>query len=191
MDFPHDLPSAIKLVGLVLSLGLDTFAVAVGLGISGLGRRDRLRFGISFALAEGIMPLAGFFLGHAIASVLGSVASYVAILLLLAVGLYTLREAFEEEEQPAYRAVGTTRLILTALSVSLDELTAGLSLGLLHVPILLAAVLIAVQALGLTLIGTALGRYLGSAVAERAEALSGAALTLLALFLLGQQVTGH
>src|SRR5579859_539656 len=68
----------ILILPLFLSLGLDTLAVAVGLGISGLDRRDRIRVGMSFALAEGIMPLVGFLLGDTLARVVGSIAGWVA-----------------------------------------------------------------------------------------------------------------
>jgi putative Mn2+ efflux pump MntP len=183
----HTLGEIAKLAALVLSLGADTFAVAVGLGLSGLDRRDRLRVGVSFALAEGLMPLAGFLAGRVVARVIGDVASYAAILLLLAVGLYVLWEATHEEERDLQPSSGW-KLLATALSVSLDELAVGFSLGLLDIPILLAAVLIAVQAFVLTWIGTSLGGAIGERFAERAEVLSGAVLTLLALFLLGEKL---
>jgi putative Mn2+ efflux pump MntP len=185
-----DVAPVAKTFVLVLSLGLDTFAVAVGLGISGLPQRDRIRFGLSFALAEGIMPLIGFFVGQVIASALGNLASYLAIALLLAVGIYTLWEALHEEDEREYAAASLPRLLALALSVSLDELAVGFSLGLLHIPIALAVVLIALQALILTYIGTAVGRYIGETVAERAEMLSGIVLTLLAVFLLGEKLIG-
>ncbi len=178
-----------KLAGLVLSLGLDTFAVAIGLGLSGLGRREQLRYGVSFALAEGIMPLVGFLVGQVVANALGVAASYAAIALLLAVGLYTLWEAFREEER-SFQDASVARILFLALSVSLDELAVGFSLGLLHIPVLVAAVLIAAQAFVLTWLGTTFGAALGESLAERAELLSGAVLSLLALLLLGIKISG-
>lgn len=185
----YSLATIAKLAGLVLSLGFDTFAVAIGLGLSGLDRRDRLRYGVSFALAEGIMPLVGFLVGQVVSSALGGAASYAAIILLLGVGLYTLWEAFHEEER-AFEAATAARTLFLALSVSLDELAVGFSLGLLHVPVLIAAVLIAAQAFLLTWLGTTFGSALGEALAERAELLSGAVLSLLALLLLGLKIAG-
>ncbi len=187
----HDsLVGAAKVAGLVLSLGFDTFAVAIGLGLSGLKRQERLRFGVSFALAEGIMPLVGFLIGQEIARALGSVASYLAIGLLLAVGLYTLWEGLHNEEEREFEAASYSRLLLLALSVSMDELAVGFSLGLIGIPVLLAAALIATQAFLLTWLGTTFGRLLGETLAERAELLSGIALSLLAFFLLGEKLLG-
>lgn len=174
---------------LFLALGLDTFAVAVGLGISGLDRRQQLKFGLSFALAEGAMPLAGFLLGQVAAKAAGRIASYAAILLLLAVGLCAIWEAFHEEERE-FEADTPWKLIVLAISVSLDELAVGFSLGLLHVPVLLAVLYIAVQAFVVTLIGTAVGKKVGEVLAERAELVSGLALVGLAVFLFGEKLVG-
>lgn len=175
------------IIPLFLSLGLDTFAVAVGLGISGLGRRDQLRYGTAFALAEGTMPLVGFLLGQVVAIAVGDVASYVAIALLFGVGLYTIWEATHEDER-TYEGASLGRLGVMALSVSLDELAVGFSIGLLHVPIALAVIYIAAQAFAVTMLGTALGRFLGERVAEGAELLSGVVLSLLAVVLLGEKL---
>ncbi|HZU12399.1 MAG TPA: manganese efflux pump [Chloroflexota bacterium] len=182
------IPILAKTAGLVLSLGFDTFAVSVALGISGLQQGDRLRYGVAFAGAEGIMPLVGFLAGSTAAHAVGPAASWVAIILLLAVGLYTLYESFGDEE-PEFRGATLPVLLLTALSVSLDELAAGFSLGLLGIPVALAIPLIAAQALLVTLLGTGLGARLGERVAHGAERLSGVTLSALALFLLAEHLT--
>jgi manganese efflux pump family protein len=181
----------LKTVALVASLGLDTFAVAVGLGLSGLTGRERVRFGVAFAAAEGVMPLVGFGVGQVIAGAASSVAPFVAVALLLAVGLYTVREGLEEEGEREYQPVGVIRLLVTAFSVSMDELAVGFSLGLLHVPIGPAVVLIAAQAFVLTLVGTAIGKRVGERFARRAELLSGVVLSVLAVGLLAEKVLGR
>jgi putative Mn2+ efflux pump MntP len=177
----------IKTLGLVLSLGFDTFAVAVGLGMSGLSRHDRYRYGAAFAIAEGCMPLVGFLLGLVVASFVGNIASYAAVVLLLAVGVYAMWEASHDDD-PEYAATTLGSMLVLALSVSLDELAVGFTLGLLHIPILLACVLIALQAFAVTLVGTTLGTAIGEKVVQRAGLLSGLVLTLLALFLLSEKV---
>lgn len=174
----------------MLSLGLDTFAVAIGLGLSGLDRRDRVRYGVSFAVAEGAMPLVGFLIGGAVFGFADRIAPYVAALLLLGVGLYTLWEALSADEEADYTPADFMTLLLTALSVSLDELAVGFSLGLLHVPVPLAIALIAAQALLVTYVGTSIGRAVGERMAQRSELLSGGVLTLLAIGLLVEQVRG-
>jgi putative Mn2+ efflux pump MntP len=180
----------IKTLGLVLSLGLDTFGVAIALGISGLSRRDRIRYGVAFAVVEGLMPLAGFFVGRVVSGPIGKAAPYAAVVLLLAVGLYTVWEGLTEGPLEDYRPPNLTALLAAALSVSLDELAIGLTFGLLGVPIALTVILIAAQACVLTYLGTLIGKSVGAVFATRAELVSGAVLIVLSAGLLLQQLLG-
>jgi putative Mn2+ efflux pump MntP len=172
-----------------LSLGLDTLAVSIGLGLSGLGRRQQLRYGVSFAIAEGAMPLVGFLLGSVVAQAVGDVAAYLGIIVLLAVGAYTIREAMHAEV-PELRHDSRWQLAVLALSVSLDELAIGFSLGLFGVPVAAAIAYIAAQAFAVTIAGIRLGARLGALLAERAELISGLALTGLGLVLLAEKLRG-
>jgi manganese efflux pump family protein len=173
-----------------LSLGVDTLVVAIGLGLGGLGRRRLLQVGLSFAAAEGIMPLAGFVAGKSIAQAVGDAASYIAIVVLLLLGAYTIRDWMQEQERE-YRFHSPMQLLVLCLSVSLDELAIGFSLGLFNVPILAAAAYIAAQAFVLTLVGTTIGRLVARAAWERSELLSGLVLTALAIFLLAEKLLGR
>ena len=195
---PRDLATAIKLILLVLSLGMDTLAVAVALGISGMGRRNRVRVGAGFALFEGGMPLVGFAAGHLVSGALGGVASIAGIVILFAVGAWMIYEGFAEADTDGQVSASQFRsveswwgLLLTSLSVSLDELAIGFGMGTLGLPIALTVVLIASQAFLLTLIGTSIGNRIGGELAERAEMAAGIVLCGLALLLVGEKITGR
>ena len=178
---------------LFVSLGLDNLAFAVGLGLAGLPRARWLRVGVTFALFEGLMPLVGLLIGQTVSSTLGALAEYAAALVLIVVGGLAVREALGEDDDdavPALAAVEGPRLFWTGLTISLDELAVGFSLGVLNVAIGLAVVYIAVQALALTFLGLALGRRLGARLGSRAELASGVVLLLLGLGLLAQQILG-
>jgi putative Mn2+ efflux pump MntP len=100
-----------------------------------------------------------------------------------------LFERDDEETRVAGMATAHgTALLLLGLSVSLDELAIGFTLGLLRLPIVPVVVLIGVQAFALTLLGLRLGARLGESIREGAERLAGVALTLLALVLLGEKL---
>jgi putative Mn2+ efflux pump MntP len=129
------------------------------------------------------MPLVGFLLGGAAGGLLGRAADYVSIALLVGVGLYLLREGMEVEHHTLQNG-GPLLLLATALSVSLDELAVGLSLGLLGLPVLVTCGLIAGQAFLFTLAGIALGGVLGGRFVRRGGLLSGIVLITLALLLL-------
>jgi manganese efflux pump family protein len=181
---------AAKLIALVLPLGVDTFAVAAAVGMLGTTPATRLRISILFPAFEAAMPLIGLAIGAPLGHAIGNSAEYVAIGVLLTFGLYTLLSSEENGEQTAARltnARGVGMLVL-GLSISLDELAIGFTLGLLRLPAVLVIILIAVQALVLAQLGLRLGNRLSERLREAAERIAGLALSTLALVLLAEKV---
>lgn len=179
------------------SLGLDTLAVSLGLGLSGLPRARWARVGLTFALFEGLMPVVGLLIGQRLGTLLGAVAAYIAAAILIAIGGLEIKETVmdddDDDDMPiALAPTGETRrpLALVGLSVSLDELAVGFALGVLHVPIGPALAYIAVQAFALTFVGLLIGRRLGRHFGERAELAAGVVLALLGVALLISDITG-
>ena len=170
-----------KVAALVLPLCLDTFAIAAAIGVQRPARAERVRLGAVFAAFEGGMPLVGLVLGLALAKVLSGAAEYVAIAVLAGVGIWMLRGDDDAEDLRSARGF---RLLLLGLSVSLDELAIGFTMGLLQVPALLVAALIALQAFLVSQLGLALGAVVAERVREGAERLAGGVLLLLAAVLL-------
>ena len=175
--------------GLLLPLGLDTFALAAALGMAGMERRDRLRVTLVFTSFEAGMPIAGILMGRAAGSFIGAWAGYGGIAFLFLAGLLLLRPGHKESNEAARMSLlaharGLAILDL-GLGISIDELTVGLSAGLLGLSILLTVVWIGIQAFVATQVGLRLGSRLGDEVRERAEWIAGVALIVVALVLLG------
>jgi manganese efflux pump family protein len=169
----------LKLVGLIVPLGLDTFAVAAALGIAGLKRQDRLRVSLLFTGFEVGMPLVGFFGGRLVGNVAGNAADYLAILVLIALGVYMVWPKSEENEDRRLGLLGRTHglaAIGLGISISMDELAIGFTIGLLKLPIVLVIVLIGVQTFVATQLGIRLGERVGERVREGAERIAGVAL---------------
>jgi manganese efflux pump family protein len=180
-----------KLIALVLPLGLDTFAVAAAIGMIGVTPATRLQVSVLFTAFEAGMPLIGLALGAPLGRAIGGAADYVAIGVLLVFGLYTLLKASRKpNEQQLARLVearGPGALLL-GVSISLDELAIGFTLGLLDVPAALVIALIAVQTLIVTQLGLRLGARLSERLREGAELIAGLALTGLGLVLLAEKI---
>jgi putative Mn2+ efflux pump MntP len=183
----------LRLIALLLPLALDTFAVSAAIGVAGIDRRERLRLSLVFAAFEGLMPLVGFVIGSGLGTAIGTGADYVAGALLMALGLFMLLRNDEEDELEAVSRMGRTHglaLVALGVSVSLDELAIGFSVGLLGISIGVAAVLIALQAFVVTQLGVRLGARVGEEVREGAERLAGLALLVLGAFIVGARVLG-
>lgn len=172
---------------------MDTFALAAALGMAGLEARDRLRVTLVFTAFEAGMPIAGMLIGRAAGAFLGTWAGYGGIAFLFVAGALVLRPGKDESDE-----TGRMRLLAHAhglaivdlgLSISVDELTIGLSAGLLGLSILLTVLWIGVQAFVAAQVGLRLGARLGEQVRERAEWIAGVALILVALVLLVLKLT--
>ena len=181
----------LKLAGLIVPLGLDTFAVAAALGIAGLKPQDRLRVSLLFTGFEVGMPLVGFFGGRLVGRVVGSAADYLAIVILIGLGVYMLWPKSEEKESKRLGLLGRTRglaAIGLGISISTDELAIGFTIGLLRFSILLILALIGIQTFVATQLGIRLGARLGERIREGAERLAGAALGILGIVLLVEKL---
>jgi manganese efflux pump family protein len=176
-----------KLVALIVPLGLDTFAVAAALAIAGLPKRERLRVSVLFTAFEAGMPVVGLLVGAAVGRAIGQVAEYAAIAALILLGAYMLWPRDEEGEEERLALLGRTHGVAVlglGLSISLDELAIGFTLGLLQLPVVLVLLWIAVQAFVVAQVGLRLGAHVGEAVREGAERLAGVVLVALGIVLL-------
>jgi putative Mn2+ efflux pump MntP len=181
----------LKLVLFVLPLGLDTFAVSAALGMRGLPSRARLRVSLLMSSFEMAMPVVGLLLGHALGHLVGSTADYVAIGVLALLGVWMLLHEDEDEGEKVGQLASGHGLVLLALgiSISLDELAIGFTIGLLHLSLWLAVALIGAQAFLFAQIGLRLGAHLNETLRERAEQLAGLALLGLAVLLGVEKLT--
>jgi manganese efflux pump family protein len=182
--------TVIKLIALTLPLGLDTFAVAVAIGVAGLDPTRRVRVSLLMTSFEAGMPLVGLALGEPLGKAVGSAADYIAIGVLLAFGLYTL-VARDDDEGRRIGTLGSASgwsAVLLGLSISLDELAIGFTFGLLRLPALPVVLLIATQAFVVSQLGLGLGARLGTKVRDGAERVAGLALAALGVGLLIEKI---
>jgi putative Mn2+ efflux pump MntP len=176
----------LTLIGLIVPLGLDTFAVAAALGMAGVSTRDRTRVSLIFTAFEAGMPLVGFLAGNLAGRAAGNAADYLAIAILIGLGLFMLRPQSKDEERQLSLLARTRGLAVLGLgvSISIDELAIGFTIGLLHFPVIVILVLIGIQTFVLTQLGIRLGQRIGERIREGAERLAGVALALLGFVLL-------
>jgi putative Mn2+ efflux pump MntP len=148
------------------------------------------RISLIFVLFEGGMPLIGLGLGTALARGIGQVAYYLAGGAVIAIGAWTLLARDKDEEEKASRLTGSHGLALIALgiSISLDELAIGFTIGLARLPVIAVVVAIALQAFLAAQLGLATGARIGERWRERAEQGAGIALILLGAYLITEQM---
>jgi putative Mn2+ efflux pump MntP len=153
----------------------------------GLPPRDRLRVSLLMSGFETAMPIVGLLLGRGLGSLVGNAADYLAVAVLAVVGTWMV---FHDDPDEGEQLAGVHGLALVALglSISLDELAIGFSIGLLHLSLWLAVVLIGAQAFVFAQAGLRLGARVNETFRERAEQVAGIALVALAVLLLAEKL---
>lgn len=184
--------NVLKLIAFIVPLGLDTFGVALALGISGLPARRRTHIALLFTAFETIMPLVGVALGVPLGHTIGSAADYIAAALLVALGAYMLRDGEGKDEGERLLSMtqrGLYGALALGVSISLDELAIGFSAGLLRLPLVPLVIAIGAQTFIVTQAGMRLGARAGERWRESAERVAGAALIALGTILLVLRLT--
>lgn len=180
--------SVIALIVAAIAVGLENFAVAIGVGLTGVTLRERIRLALVFGLFEAGMPLVGLVVGHGIAQSIGGVARYLGGALLIAIGVWALletrrvRSGHHPDVATATRADGVrgwSRLVVTAFALSIDNLVVGFGLGVTHTPFATALVVFAAVSVALSLLGLELGSRLGKRVEANSEMLAGIVLVVV------------
>jgi putative Mn2+ efflux pump MntP len=186
------LTDALKLAALVLPLGLDTLGVAVAMGLAGVPRERRTRLAVLFAAFETAMPLLGAALGVPLGRTFGEAADVIAAALLVALGVHMLRSREDEQDASAVPlgGGGVFAAVALGLSVSMDELAIGFSVGLLGLPLLPFALAVGAQAFVVTEIGLRLGQRAGARWAGAGERVAGVALLALGAILIAERLAG-
>ena len=174
----------LALLLLAVALGLSNFAAAIGIGVSGVRGRDRVRIAVVFGVFEAGMPVLGVVLGQGLASSLGHVARWLggaALIVIGVTGLVLARRGPRPAGGPAGKggpagegAPGRPswrlgRVMASGLALSADNLAAGFALGAYHTGLAVAATVFGVVSVVMSLAGLELGAALGAGASDRCE----------------------
>jgi putative Mn2+ efflux pump MntP len=80
----------LALLLLAVALGLSNFAAAIGIGVSGVRGRARVRIAVVFGVFEAGMPVLGVALGQGMAASIGYAARWLGGAALIAIGVTSL-----------------------------------------------------------------------------------------------------
>ncbi len=135
-----------------VSVGLSNFAGAIGIGLSGINVRTRIRVGLAFGFFEAFMPVIGLVVGHDVAGYFGQYGKYVGGAILILTGGYAIFQA--------------RRVVVEAVY---------------PVDIWLAAITFGVVSILMSLLGLELGHRLGKRAEEWSEEIGGSVLILVGI----------
>jgi putative Mn2+ efflux pump MntP len=177
---------------IALALAVDAFAVALASGVSlcQVSKRQTFRLSFHFGFFQAMMNIIGWGAGLTVRSLLESFAHWLAFALLALVAVKMIKDAIAGREEEAQKVDPTRGYTLVMLSVatSIDSLAVGLSFSVLNVSIWLPAATIGIVATVLTIVGLRLGCLLGAAsrIGARAEVAGGLILLGIGINILHQ-----
>ncbi|MER6083726.1 manganese efflux pump [Streptomyces sp. NPDC001833] len=169
----------ILVLGFVLSL--DNFRVSIALGTVPFGLKRAVQVALTFGLMDAIMPLVGLLIGHQIGESVGGVADVGGAAALGGYGLYLVISALRNPEPDELDHPWA--LFGIPLTLSLDNLFAGASLGVLGLSPWFSAAVFGVTTAALSLVGLQLGRAAARLIRIRSDLLSGVTLIIAAAVL--------
>lgn len=184
----------IELICLGVALGTDAFSVSVAVGMNRIQWSLILKLSLVIALFHVIMPLLGinlaqlldyFFGYYYFEETIKNITSLIGAGLLMILGLIMILESRHEREYSDYAFdLSIWGIIILAVSVSIDALSVGFSLGMLNVKIICSCLVLGSIAGLMVLIGLLLGNKIGLVLATKAQIIGGIVLILLGLHFL-------
>ena len=180
-----------ELLLLAVGLSMDAFAVSIckGLAMKRASLKEGLLCGLWFGGFQAGMPIIGFYLGTLFAQAIEAIDHWVAMILLVFIGVNMLKEAFEKDGCDECEGGGADltmkTMFILAVATSIDALAVGISLAMVgNVNIWTAAVLIGVVTCILSAAGVKIGNVFGSRYEKKAQMVGGVILILIGLKIL-------
>jgi manganese efflux pump family protein len=166
---------------IAVGLSMDCFAVSVSFGTSRkLLWKDLLRMGLAFGFFQGMMTLAGWWVGDTLKPLIESFDHWIAFSILSIIGIRMIIESIKHEHERKSVDIRKFTILLTlSVATSIDALMTGVSLGFIRVNIIESVILISSITFIVTLIGGKVGEKATFIPARRAELIGGIVLIMI------------
>lgn len=168
---------------IAVALGMDAFSLGLSLGIRGLFFRQICIISLTIGMFHFLMPLLGIGIGQALSELIGTVAVYAGGVLLCVLGVNMTWSGLSGRGTAhlMFNETSFWSIILLAFSVSVDSLSAGLSLGLFSANTVLAVSMLGMGGGVMAGVGLTVGKYAASWLGDYGELVGGAILLAFGL----------
>jgi putative Mn2+ efflux pump MntP len=170
------------ITAIALGLSFDTFAVSLSYGViqNKIFFRQAARIAVVFALFQGGLTIAGFFLGAIISESLRTADHWIALGLLAFLGLKMIVEGLRRNEEKEAKDYSKAILLITiAIGTSIDAFAIGVSFAFLEVRIWISGIIIGIVTFLASMIAIRLGKSAGKRLGNRVEITGGLILIII------------
>lgn len=174
---------------IAVGLSMDAFAVSIckGLSMGKISVKKVVTVGLYFGVFQGMMPLAGYFLGSQFSARITAFDHWIAFVLLSIIGGNMIKESLagEECEQCGREdTLGFSEMLPLAIATSIDALAVGVSFAFLQVHIISAVSFIGITTFVLSVVGVKIGNVFGTRFKSKAELVGGIILIFMGVKIL-------
>lgn len=175
---------------IAVALAMDSVAVSIAMG----SKYKRLRLlkvlyiAAVFGIFQGLMPLAGYFIGISFAQYAQAYDHWIAFVLLVGLGAKMLYEAYQDEFDEEVTDLSSKTLITLAIATSIDAMAVGVTFAFLQTDIYTASAIIGIVTFVLCWMAVYVGKTLGSFLESKAEMLGGVILIGLGCKILAEHL---
>jgi len=170
----------LKIILLGILAGSDNLQVATAISMAPLTRARRALFALAFCICEMATPLIGLLFIRSLQSRFGVLIDRLAPLIVVACGIVIVILALKDRDELEKLINHRWTIAALPLSLSLDNLLIGVSLGTFGVPLPLAAAVIGGISACMCLFGIAGGMRIRRWIPEHANVASGLYLIAIA-----------
>lgn len=182
----------ILLTGVGLSMDAAAVSMTNGMNEPKMKLPKILLIALFYGVAQGVMPLIGYYAGSLFATAVAKIAPWLALALLGFIGGKMIFEAICElkkngEQPKETKPLSLGSLAVQALATSIDALAVGISLvaldksGALAVNIFVAVSMIAASTFIISLVSVFVGKKFGELLSDKAELVGGLILVAIGL----------
>lgn len=171
----------IVLIGIALSMDAFAVCIADSMVYTNTAGYRKLSMPVAFGLFQGLMPVAGFYLGSLFSSFIDRWSGVISLIILGIIGINMIREGLSEEEEQQTNELTVTALLVQAVATSIDAFAVGVSFAASGADIWLSAPIIAVTTFILSLAAVLIGVKAGEKLGHRAEILGGIILIVIGI----------
>ncbi len=176
MDAAYIIGELITIGAMAFAFSMDSFSLGLGMGMLHLRLKRMALLSILSGLFHMFMPLIGIVIGKALSNHFGDIAVIAGGAMLIVIGLSMGRSAFKFDERHSIIMPYGIGLLLFPITVSLDSISAGLSLGIFGARVAATVALFGLMSTVLTMCGLLLGRKIHHFFGRYSIAMGGAIL---------------
>jgi len=172
----------------LISIGLSMDCLVVSLVIGATSQENLLGTAVviaaSFGLFQAGMTFTGWMAGLSLIGLISDYDHWIAFLLLTIIGVKMIREGIGGNNRTRLERIQLVPVALLSVATSIDALAAGVSFGVLQVPIFLPAFMIGIVCFVLSFSGVVLGKSLRGIPGTKMDLAGGVILILIGIRIL-------